>query len=161
MGASGFPLKDVTAERLFDAVRVVAAGEALLAPRVTRRLIGEFARLPPRSPRHLGPLASLTPRETDVLRLMAEGLSNPEIAKRLVVSDETVKTHDSRLLGKLACGTRHRPSSWRTKLAWSSPAAIVIDGPQARLARSTDAPTSGGSTARNANPANDLIASPK
>ncbi|WP_319461361.1 response regulator transcription factor [Micromonospora sp. RTP1Z1] len=94
------------AERLFDAVRIVAAGEALLAPTVTRRLIGEFARLRPRPPRHAAPLGVLTPRETEVLRLLAEGLSNPEIAERLVVSDETVKTHVSRLLGKL--GLRDR-----------------------------------------------------
>ncbi|MET8352214.1 MULTISPECIES: response regulator transcription factor [unclassified Micromonospora] len=105
-GASGFLLKDVTAERLFDAVRVVAAGEALLAPTVTRRLIGEFARIRPRPPRPLTPLGVLTPRETEVLRLLAEGLSNPEIAERLVVGDETVKTHVSRLLGKL--GLRDR-----------------------------------------------------
>ncbi|MFI6789579.1 response regulator [Nonomuraea sp. NPDC050383] len=106
-GASGFLLKDVTAERLFDAVRVIAAGEALLAPAVTRRLIGEFARL------QQGPdagsaaaLATLTPRETQVLRLIAEGLSNPEIAARLTVTEETVKTHVSRVLGKL--GLRDR-----------------------------------------------------
>jgi DNA-binding NarL/FixJ family response regulator len=105
-GASGFLLKDVTAERLFDAVRVVAAGEALLAPAVTRRLIGEFARLRPRPPQHPAPLETLTPRETEVLRLIAEGLSNPEIARRLVVSDETVKTHVSRVLSKL--GLRDR-----------------------------------------------------
>jgi DNA-binding NarL/FixJ family response regulator len=98
-GASGFLLKDVTAERLFDAVRVVAAGEALLAPSVTRRLIGEFAR---QRPRESAPaLAELTPRETEVLRLMAEGLSNFEIAARLVVGEETVKTHVSRVLRKL------------------------------------------------------------
>ncbi len=103
-GASGFLLKDVTAERLFDAVRVVAAGEALLAPTVTRRLIGEFARQKPR-PRP-PELASLTPRETEVLRLVAEGLSNTEIAARLVVTEETVKTHVSRMLGKL--GLRDR-----------------------------------------------------
>jgi DNA-binding NarL/FixJ family response regulator len=103
-GASGFLLKDVTAERLFDAVRVIASGEALLAPTVTRRLIGEFARLRPR-PRPPA-LATLTPRETEVLRLVAEGLSNPEIAERLVVTEETVKTHVSRMLGKL--GLRDR-----------------------------------------------------
>jgi DNA-binding NarL/FixJ family response regulator len=106
-GASGFLLKDVTAERLFDAVRVVAAGEALLAPTVTRRLIGAFARLRPNAaaPSPAG-LAALTPRETQVLRLVAEGLSNPEIAARLVVTDETVKTHVSRVLSKL--GLRDR-----------------------------------------------------
>ena len=101
-GASGFLLKDVTAERLFDAVRVVAAGEALLAPTVTRRLISEFTRLRPRAA--AAPpvvLAALTPRETEVLKLVAEGLSNPEIAARLVVTEETVKTHVSRVLNKL------------------------------------------------------------
>ncbi|MEV0644139.1 response regulator transcription factor [Phytomonospora sp. NPDC050363] len=103
-GASGFLLKDVTAERLFDAVRVVAAGEALLAPSVTRRLIGEFARLRPRPapPR----LSELTPREVDVLKLIAAGLSNGEIAARLVVGEETVKTHVSRVLHKLALRDR-------------------------------------------------------
>jgi len=101
-GASGFLLKDVTAERLFDAVRVVAAGEALLAPTVTRRLIDEFTRLRPRpAAAPAAALATLTPRETQVLRLVAEGLSNPEIADRLVVTEETVKTHVSRVLSKL------------------------------------------------------------
>jgi DNA-binding NarL/FixJ family response regulator len=109
-GASGFLLKDATAERLFEAVRVVAAGEALLAPAVTRRLISEFARIrpPARSAGAAAPGAftALTPRETEVLRLVAEGLSNPEIAARLVVTEETVKTHVSRVLGKL--GLRDR-----------------------------------------------------
>jgi len=99
-GADGFLLKDVTAERLFDAVRVVAAGEALLAPTITRRLIGEFARLRPPAQRP-ATLDALTPRETEVLRLIAEGLSNAEIAGRLIVSEETVKTHVSRVLNKL------------------------------------------------------------
>jgi DNA-binding NarL/FixJ family response regulator len=107
-GASGFLLKDVTAERLFDAVRVVAAGEALLAPAVTRRLISEFTELrdakPSTAPEPA--LAALTPRESQVLRLVAEGLSNSEIATRLVVTDETVKTHVSRILSKL--GLRDR-----------------------------------------------------
>ena len=105
-GASGFLLKDVTGERLFDAVRVVAAGEALLAPAVTRRLIGEFARLRPSAPAPPAALAELTPRETEVLRLLAEGLSNPEIADRLVITEETVKTHVSRVLHKLALRDR-------------------------------------------------------
>ena len=106
-GASGFLLKDVTAERLFEAVRVVAAGDALLAPAVTRRLISEFARLRPREDGRPSPmLDTLTARETQVLRLVAEGLSNPEIALRLVVTEETVKTHVSRLLAKL--GLRDR-----------------------------------------------------
>ncbi|WP_405906505.1 MULTISPECIES: response regulator [unclassified Streptomyces] len=104
-GASGFLLKDVTAERLFEAVRVVAGGEALLAPVITRRLIAEFARLKPRVPTQKT-LGALTPRETEVLRLIAEGLSNPEIALRLHVGEETVKTHVSRVLSKL--GLRDR-----------------------------------------------------
>jgi DNA-binding NarL/FixJ family response regulator len=108
-GASGFLLKDVTAERLFEAVRVIAAGEALLAPAVTRRLISEFSRIRPRQatpPTAMAALRELTPRETEVLRLIAEGLSNPEIAARLVVTEETVKTHVSRVLAKL--GLRDR-----------------------------------------------------
>jgi DNA-binding NarL/FixJ family response regulator len=106
-GASGFLLKDVTAERLFDAVRVIAAGEALLAPTVTRRLISEFAQLRPKPDAPpVTALAALTPRETQVLRLVAEGLSNPEIAARLVVTEETVKSHVSRVLSKL--GLRDR-----------------------------------------------------
>ncbi|MFE0099350.1 response regulator [Streptomyces sp. NPDC059009] len=104
-GASGFLLKDMVAERLFDAVRVVAAGEALLAPTVTRRLIAEFTRLRPRSS-PTPELSTLTPREREVLRLVAEGLSNTEIAQRLVVGGETVKTHVSRVLSKL--GVRDR-----------------------------------------------------
>jgi DNA-binding NarL/FixJ family response regulator len=106
-GASGFLLKDVTAEQLFHAVRVIAAGEALLAPTVTRRLISEFARQRPRTDSsHAAGLATLTPRETQVLRLVAEGLSNPEIAARLVLTEQTVKTHVSRVLAKL--GLRDR-----------------------------------------------------
>jgi DNA-binding NarL/FixJ family response regulator len=105
-GASGFLLKDTTAEALFEAVRVVARGDALLAPSVTRRLIGEFARLHPALPPQPDRLRELTPRETEVLRLVAEGLSNAEIAERLVVSEETVKTHVSRVLTKL--GLRDR-----------------------------------------------------
>jgi DNA-binding NarL/FixJ family response regulator len=121
-GASGFLLKDVTAERLFDAVRVVAAGEALLAPAVTRRLIAEFARLRPRAGRGAVSLDVLTPRETEVLRLIAAGLSNVEIAERLTVGEETVKTHVSRVLGKL--GLRDRAQAVVT--AYES--GLVIPG---------------------------------
>ncbi len=105
-GASGFLLKDVTAERLFDAVRVVAAGDALLAPNVPRGLIAEFAALHRPATPPAAALSALTPRETQVLRLIAEGLSNPEIAARLMVTEETVKTHVSRVLAKL--GLRDR-----------------------------------------------------
>jgi len=106
-GASGFLLKDVTAERLFDAVRVVAAGDALLAPAITRRLLSEFARLQPQPAIPSGnALAALTPRETQILRLIAAGLSNQEIAAQLIVTQETVKTHVSRVLNKL--GLRDR-----------------------------------------------------
>jgi len=101
-GASGFLLKDTLPADLLTAIRVVAAGDALLAPSVTRRLIGEFARQRPRSSAPPATaLAALTPRETQVLRLVAEGLSNPEIAARLLVTEETVKTHVSRVLSKL------------------------------------------------------------
>ncbi|KAB2362801.1 response regulator [Actinomadura montaniterrae] len=106
-GASGFLLKDVTAERLFDAVRVVADGDALLAPAVTRRLIDEFALLKPRQGAlPAATLDVLTPREKQVLRLVADGLSNAEVAARLVVTEETVKTHVSRILTKLALRDR-------------------------------------------------------
>ena len=104
-GASGFLLKDVPAETLFEAVRVIASGEALLAPTITRRLIAEFARLRPRQVKPEA-LSALTPRETEILGLVAEGLSNHEIAGRLVLSDETVKTHVSHVLRKL--GLRDR-----------------------------------------------------
>jgi DNA-binding NarL/FixJ family response regulator len=126
-GASGFLLKDVTAERLFDAVRVVAAGEALLAPAVTRRLISEFAKQRPRPPAPSpAALAVLTRRETQVLRLVAEGLSNTEIAARLVVTDETVKTHVSRILSKL--GLRDRTQAVVT--AYES--GLVVPGSRER-----------------------------
>jgi len=108
-GASGFLLKDVPAEQLVAGVRVVAAGDALLAPSVTRRLLEEFARTPgARGHRSEPPpgLAELTPREREVLTLMARGLSNAEIAQELVVGDTTVKTHVARVLMKL--GLRDR-----------------------------------------------------
>jgi len=105
-GASGFLLKDASAQELADAVRIVAAGDALLAPGVTRRLIAEFARLgAPRGPSR-DSLDGLTERECEVLALVARGLSNAEIAGRLVVAEQTIKTHVSRILMKL--GLRDR-----------------------------------------------------
>jgi DNA-binding NarL/FixJ family response regulator len=118
-GASGFLLKDAPAAELVRAVRVVAAGEALLAPSVTRRLIEDFARRPRHIPagagapgahatgartageRGNGPLADLTPREIEVLRLIARGLSNAEISAALVIAEQTTKTHVGRILMKL------------------------------------------------------------
>jgi len=100
-GASGFLLKDATAAELIHAVRVVAAGDALLAPSVTRRLIADFARQP-RPARPLPPsLGALTQRETEVLRLIAHGLSNTEISSTLVIAEQTTKTHIGRILAKL------------------------------------------------------------
>ena len=100
-GASGFLLKDATADDLVAAVRVVAAGEALLAPTVTRRLIEEFARRPRRDRPRPDQLATLTARELEVTRLIARGLSNGEIADTLVLAEQTVKTHVGRILAKL------------------------------------------------------------
>ena len=105
-GASGFLLKDAGPEQLTEAIRVVAAGDALLAPSVTRRLIGELVQAGRRKVAPPSELASLTPRELEVLGLVAEGLANGEIAARLFVEETTVKTHVSRLLAKL--GLRDR-----------------------------------------------------
>ncbi|WP_326764119.1 response regulator transcription factor [Streptomyces sp. NBC_01591] len=106
-GASGFLLKDASADELAHAVRVVAEGEALLAPNITKRLIAEFARVSagPRAPRK-DRAGELTERETEVLALIAQGLSNTEIAARLVVAEQTVKSHVGRILTKL--GLRDR-----------------------------------------------------
>ncbi len=108
-GASGFLLKDASAGELAAAVRIVAAGDALLSPSVTKRLIAEFSRLgAPRGPSK-DRLAELTERETEVLALIARGLSNSEIAAELVVAEQTVKTHFGRVLMKL--GLRDRPQA--------------------------------------------------
>jgi DNA-binding NarL/FixJ family response regulator len=108
-GASGFLLKDASARQLAEGVRVVASGEALLAPSVTRRLITEFSKLS-ESPRLMASAhtayGDLTDRETEVLVLIAQGLSNSEMAERLVVAESTIKTHVSRILVKL--GLRDR-----------------------------------------------------
>ena len=105
-GASGFLLKDVPPEHLAPAVRTVASGEALLAPSVTRRLIEEFARRPVPGGPASASLQQLTPRERDVLTLVARGMSNLEIAERLFVGQSTVKTHVAHVLSKL--GARDR-----------------------------------------------------
>ncbi|MFD3326945.1 response regulator [Streptomyces sp. NPDC058701] len=105
-GASGFLLKDASADQLAEAVRVVAAGEALLSPNITKRLITEFSRLgAPRAPSRAR-IDELTERETEVLTLIAQGLSNAEIAAHLVLAEQTVKTHVGRILVKL--GLRDR-----------------------------------------------------
>ncbi|MFB6614405.1 response regulator [Streptomyces sp. NPDC085524] len=105
-GASGFLLKDASADQLAEAVRVVAAGEALLSPNITKRLITEFSRLgAPRAPSRAR-IDELTGRETEVLSLVAQGLSNAEIAAHLTVAEQTVKTHVGRILVKL--GLRDR-----------------------------------------------------
>jgi DNA-binding NarL/FixJ family response regulator len=105
-GASGFLLKDVPAEQLVAGIRLVAQGDALLAPSVTRRLITEFSRSAPRGEEAPIQLDELTPRELEVFGLIARGLSNAEIAAELVVSETTVKTHVARVLMKL--GVRDR-----------------------------------------------------
>ncbi|PRX96099.1 response regulator [Allonocardiopsis opalescens] len=121
-GASGFLLKDAPPADLISAVRVVAGGEALLAPSVTRRLIESFAARPrtesARSPR----LAALTARETEVLTLIAAGLSNTEIAARLVVAEETVKSHVGRLFSKL--GLRDRAQA----VVFAYESGLVVPG---------------------------------
>ncbi|WP_129291739.1 response regulator transcription factor [Streptomyces sp. N1] len=106
-GACGFLLKDASADHLAEAVRVIAAGDALLAPGITRRLIAEFSRLDdrPRAPLRQR-IGDLTERETEVVALIAHGLSNAEIAHRLVLAEQTVKTHVGRILLKL--GLRDR-----------------------------------------------------
>jgi DNA-binding NarL/FixJ family response regulator len=100
-GASGFLLKDVSPELLVAAVRMVRSGDALLAPSITRRLVERFAPRAPASPAGHADLSDLTPRELEVLRLLARGLSNAELATELTLSEATVKTHVARILTKL------------------------------------------------------------
>ena len=100
-GASGFLLKDVSPEQLVDAVRTVRSGDALLAPSITRRLVERFAMAAPAPQLVHGDLSELTPRELEVLQLLARGLSNAELAAELVLSEATVKTHVARILRKL------------------------------------------------------------
>ncbi|MFT4279749.1 response regulator [Microbacterium sp.] len=105
-GASGFLLKDALPEELVQAVRVIAAGEALLSPRVTRRMIAQFAAQKPRVSRATQTLSTLTEREREVLILLGKGMSNSEIAGTLFIAEQTVKTHVGKVLGKI--GARDR-----------------------------------------------------
>ncbi|GAA1555258.1 response regulator transcription factor [Kribbella hippodromi] len=120
-GASGFLLKHSTPDELAAAVRVVAAGDALLAPSVTRRLVEDLARSQPVVP--ITP-AQLTPRETDVLRLVARGLSNKQIAAELVLAEQTVKTHVSNILTKLDLRDRAQA------VVYAYEAGVVVPGPR-------------------------------
>jgi DNA-binding NarL/FixJ family response regulator len=111
-GASGFLLKDAPSEQLIGAVRSVAAGDALIDPAITRRLISQFAQAARPDPADPPQLAALTPRERDVLRLVAQGLSNAEIATDLVVEESTIKTHVGRILMKLNLRDRVQAVVW-------------------------------------------------
>ena len=117
-GASGFLLKHAGARELAEAVRAVAAGEALLAPSATRRLIAEFVRLGPRSTAAPPRPPGLTERETEVLVLIAQGRSNAEIAEQLVVAEQTVKSHVSSILTKLGLRDRTQAASTPTRPGW-------------------------------------------
>jgi DNA-binding NarL/FixJ family response regulator len=121
-GASGFLLKDIRRDQLVDGIRLVAAGDALLAPSVTRRLIADLARRGHTVPALAARLAELTERERDTLRQLARGLSNVEIAAALFVSEHTVKTHVSNLLGKL--GLRDRAQA----VVFAYESGLVIAG---------------------------------
>jgi DNA-binding NarL/FixJ family response regulator len=125
-GASGFLLKDVPAEQLVDGIRVVSEGEALLAPSVTKRLIQEFSRSAAAQRSAPASLEELTPRELEVFKLIARGMSNAEIAAELVVSETTVKTHVARVLMKL--GVRDRVQA--VVLAYES--GVVAPGATSR-----------------------------
>jgi DNA-binding NarL/FixJ family response regulator len=124
-GASGFMLKDSDPDRLQDAIRIVASGEALLAPSITRRLITEFASRPEIRKAHPHELDALTERELEVLSLVAQGLSNDEIAERLFISPTTSKTHVSRVMMKLHA----RDRAQLVVMAYES--GLVVPGPDA------------------------------
>jgi len=129
-GASGFLLKDAPAAELVHAVRVVAAGEALLAPSVTRRLIADFSRQqhadrPPPVP--AGRIEELTPRETEILRLVARGMSNAEISQALFIAEQTTKTHVGRILSKLDLRDRAQAVVFAYETGLVRPGAL-IDG---------------------------------
>jgi DNA-binding NarL/FixJ family response regulator len=127
-GAAGFLLKDIDADRLVEAVRTVAAGEGILAPAVTRRLISAFAgRRGAAAPAPPPGLADLAPREREVFACLGEGLSNGQIAARLRMAETTTKTHVSRILGKLGLRSRVQAAILAQEIAGSGP---VAPGPQ-------------------------------
>jgi DNA-binding NarL/FixJ family response regulator len=123
-GASGFLLKDTSPEQLVAAVRMVRAGDALLAPSITRRLVERFAPQAASRPAIHGDLSDLTPRELEVLRMLARGLSNAELAAQLTLSEATVKTHVARILAKLQLRDRVQAVvlAYETGLVGSAPA---------------------------------------
>ncbi|POX42069.1 DNA-binding response regulator [Streptomyces sp. Ru73] len=122
-GASGFLLKDASAGQLAEGVRIVASGEALLAPTVTKRLISEFSRLGAPRPPAQERVGDLTERETEVLVLVAQGLSNGEIAAHLVVAESTIKTHVSRMLVKLGLRDRTQAAVFAYETGLVTPGA--------------------------------------
>ncbi|MGY1701038.1 two component transcriptional regulator, LuxR family [Geodermatophilus saharensis] len=120
-GADGFLLKRATPEQLVDGIRTVYAGDALVAPAVTRRLLAVHAARRPADPERLRAAAALTEREVEVLRAMAEGLSNAEIAARVWLSPETVKTHVKAVLGKLGVRDRTQAVVWAYRTGFVGP----------------------------------------
>jgi DNA-binding NarL/FixJ family response regulator len=135
-GASGFLLKDVTPEHLVASVLMVRDGDALLAPAITRRLVARFARRDPQITARHRDLATLTPRETEVLRLLARGLSNAELAATLTLSEATVKTHVARILGKLGLRDRVQAVVLAYETGLVSPGSP--DGPGSEPARESE-----------------------
>jgi DNA-binding NarL/FixJ family response regulator len=127
-GASGFLLKDVTADRLIAAVRMVRAGDALLAPTVTRRLVERFAKQHDGAALHRD-LTTLTPRELDILQRIARGLSNLELARQLHISETTVKTHVTRIFAKLGIRDRAQAIIVAYETGLITPAVRGPDGP--------------------------------
>ena len=128
IGASGFLLKDAPADRLLDAVRVAAAGDALLAPSVTRRLVEQFSRAGRPEPGTIpAKLAALSPRELEVLQHVAHGLSNAEIARELVLGENTIKTHVAHLLSKLGLRDRVQAVVLAYETGFVSPEVLPDD----------------------------------
>jgi DNA-binding NarL/FixJ family response regulator len=134
VGASGFLLKDAPPEEIVAAVRIVGRGEALLAPAITRSVIEEFARREPAAANPAEPpraVAELTPREREVLDLLARGLSNPEVCEELVISEATAKTHVARVLQKLGVRDRVQAVIYAYESGLVAPGSSGSDGPAA------------------------------